>query len=387
MKAKNHPDLLAACALSALPAVGASTLAKMETRFGSLRAAMEAGPEALLRSKDALKLAPEARAYLEELPNLGQLGDWALRTAAQAGARVVLFEDDEYPPALRQLPRPPRLLYVRGRLQPARLRVAVVGSRNADESGLGIARDFGEAFARAGVEVVSGGARGIDTAAHEGALWAQGSSVAVLGCGIDVAYPEENRGLFDRLADGAGAVISELAPGTLPLARNFPRRNRIVAALAQAVVVVRAALRSGALITADHAVALGRPVFAVPGEPGNPLARGPNALLRHPEIRSAPTAVDVLHAMKWPVPQGLERIEAVPDASHHDSPMEQGPDREVLDEVSLRLWRVLDERTPAHVDDLALRSEMSVPLLLQKLLRLELKGLVIQRPGKYFLRR
>ena len=383
-------DVLAACALSAVPAVGASTLANIARRFGSLRAAMDAGPAALVSAAGELRLQPEARAYLAGGPDLSRLGEWALRTAKDAGARVVLFGDPGYPPALRQLPSPPPLLYVRGELAPSRLRVAVVGSRNPDEGGMQIARSFGDAFARAGVEVVSGGARGIDTGGHEGALWGEGRSVAVLGCGIDVPYPVENQDLFDRLATGAGALVSEFAPGTPPLARNFPRRNRIVAALSQAVVVVRAALRSGALNTADHAAALKRRVFAVPGDPGNPIATGTNALLRNPVVRPAPGPLDVLEAMGWPVPAGLDRIETRPDASHYQV---QSPDesrgaleREVLDEESLRLWRLLDERTPAHVDDLALRSQMATPLLLRRLLELELKGMVVQRPGKYFLR-
>src|SRR5207253_2190146 len=140
--------------------------------------------------------------------------------------------DDGYPARLRATPNPPRLLYVRGHLAPEARRVAVVGSRDVDEGGRDLAQDFGDGFARAGVEVVSGGARGIDAAAHEGALWGQGTSIAVLGSGIDVVYPSDNRRLFDRLANGGGALISELAPGTQPMPRNFSRRNPTGAGLA-----------------------------------------------------------------------------------------------------------------------------------------------------------
>jgi DNA processing protein len=385
-----RPEVVAACALSAVPAVGAKALKRIASHFGSLRAALERGPAGLIAAAGTLRLAAEARAYLADGPDLPRLGRWALQTARDAGARVILLGDSGYPPALRDLESPPPLLYVRGELVPRRLRAAVVGARNADEAGLELARSFGDAFARAGVEVVSGGARGIDTAAHEGALWGEGTSIAVLGCGIDVPYPVENRELFDRLASGGGAVISEFAPGTPPAPRNFPRRNRIVAALADAVVVVRAALRSGALITLDHAAVLKRALFAVPGDPRDPIAAGPNALLRDDRVRPAPSPADVLSRMGWPIPPGLERIEPPSDASHQagQAPSQlEGPDREVLDERCLRVWRLLDERTPAHVDDLALRSEMAPSLLLGKLLQLELKGLVVQRPGKYFLRR
>lgn len=389
------PDVLAACALSSIPGVGASTLARIAATFTSLRQALGEGPAGLLAAAGKLRLKPEARDYLAHGPDLARLGLWAVDAAKKAGARVVLLGDEWYPRGLRDLPSPPPLLYVRGHLVPEALRAAVVGSRDAAEDGLELARSFGDALARSGVQVISGGARGIDTAAHEGAFWGQGTSVVVLGCGIDVPYPPENAGLFDRIAGGRGAVISEFAPGTPPSGKNFPRRNRIVAALAQCVVVVRAAMRSGALITADHAAALQRRIFAVPGDPRDPMAAGPNALLRSASVHAAPTPLDVLQAMGWPIADELKRTEPAAGASHEAGPgfpvgrqaPSPPPERELLDEASLRLWRLLDERTPAHVDDLALRSQIASPLLLRKLLELELKGMVVQRPGKYFLRR
>jgi DNA processing protein len=299
---------------------------------------------------------------------------------------VVLLSDAKYPARLRQIPNPPPLLYVRGTLAADARRVAVVGSRAVDEEGLEVARSFGDGLARAGVEVVSGGARGIDTAAHEGALWGEGRSIAVLGCGIDVAYPSENRELFERLATGAGAIVSEFPPGTQPMAQNFPRRNRTVAGLSHAVVVVRAALRSGALITASHAADAQLPIFAVPGDPANRKAEGPNALLRAGVAKTAVGPADVLRELGWPVPEDL----AVDDAPHSASLASNLPDErtdEVLDATGVRLWRLLDETTPAHVDDLALRAQIPAAEALGKLAELELKGMAVQRPGKYFLRR
>src|SRR5919201_3803347 len=381
------PEVLAACALSAVPGLGASTLARIAARFHSLEAAVEQGPRRILEASEHLQLKPEARQYLAQGPNLRELGVWALSAAREAGARVLLLEDPQYPKRLRRIPNPPRILYVRGSLAPQIRRIAVVGARDVDEGGLMLAHAFGDMFARAGVEVVSGGARGIDAAAHEGALWAQGTTIAVLGCGIDVVYPSENGRLFDRLANGGGALVSEFAPGTQPMPRNFPRRNRTVAALSDAVVVVRAARRSGALITAAHAAAHPTRVFAVPGDPADPRAEGPNDLLRDGRAKLATGPADVLMALEWPVP-------ALPDpddASHSTVPASNatgerpGTDTEIVDATGAKLWRLLDERTPAHVDDLALRAQIPAHQVLGKLAELELKGMVVQRPGKYFL--
>jgi DNA processing protein len=387
---RTGPDVLAACALSAVPGLGATTLARIAQAFPSLQAAVEEGPAGLLAREGELQLRPEARQYLAQGPDLLELGNWALKAARAAGARVVLLEDVEYPESLRHIAHPPRLLYVRGRLRAQARRIAVVGARDADEADQALAHGFGDLFARAGVEVVSGGARGIDAAAHEGALWAQGTSIAVLGSGIDVVYPWENRHLFASLVNGGGAVVSEFAPGTQPMPKNFPRRNRTVAGLSRAVVVVRAAARSGALITAQHAASQGREVFAVPGSPADRRAEGPNGLLHDGKARLATGPADVLMALGWPVPEQP----ASPDASHLPAAASKGPaaskahtDTELVDATGVKLWRLLDERTPAHVDDLALRAQIPAHQVLGKLAELEMKGMVLQRPGKYFLRR
>ena len=390
------PGVVAACGLAAVPALGASSLQRIAQAFGSLHEAVEQGPRAIVRANEQLKLRQEALDYLARDPDLEELGLWAVGAAKAAGARVVLLDDEWYPARLREIANPPPLLYVRGSLAPEARRVAVVGSREADEQGLEIARSFGDALARAGVTVVSGGARGIDSAAHDGAFWGSGPSVAVLGCGIDVVYPPENGDLFDRIARGPGAVVSEFPPGTQPLPANFPRRNRTIAGLSDAVVVVRAALQSGALITANHAAKENRRIFAVPGDPSNPQAAGPNELLRTRAVSAVTSALDLLDHMQWPIPDAL--LAPPPDESRRSvdpgfpsSPVREAEkpqtDEQVVDEESLRLWRLLDERTPAHVDDLALRARMTASEALQKLSELELKGMCVQRPGKYFLRR
>src|SRR5260221_2310316 len=259
------PDVVAACGLSAVPALGASSLARIALEFGSLHEAVEAGPRAIAERNAKLKLKQEALDYLERDPDLEELGAWAVGAAKAAGARVVLLGDEWYPPRLREIANPPPVLYVRGSLVAEARRVAVVGSREPDEQGMEIARSFGDALARAGITVVSGGARGVDTAAHDRAFWRSGPSVAVLGCGIDVVYPPENGEIFERIARSAGAVVSEFPPGTPPTQQNFPRRNRTIAGLCDAIVVVRAALQSGALITANHAAQAGGGDSAGPG--------------------------------------------------------------------------------------------------------------------------
>ena len=382
------PDVLAACALSSVPGVGASTLARIVDRFHSLRQAVDEGPGRLLEQGDDLRLNTEARQYLAQGPDLRELGLLAWEAARKVGARVLLLGEESYPAQLRRIVKPPRLLYVRGNLAAQARRVAVVGSRAADEAGLDLAQTFGDAFARAGVEVVSGGARGIDAAAHVGALWGQGSSIAVLGCGIDVIYPPDNKDLFARLANGGGAIVSEFPPGSPPAPKNFPRRNRTVAGLSHAVVVVRAARGSGALITAAEARRKGIPVFAVPGNPDNPLSEGPNGLLRDQQAKLATDPSDVLRELGWPLPSLPPPIDDAPHPGAAASNGGQGgSDRQALEAKDVELWRLLDERTPAHVDDLARRAQIPAREALGRLAELEMKGMVVQRPGKYFLRR
>jgi len=208
------------------------------------------------------------------------LVDRQINLMARAGARVSLRWDDEYPAALRNVPMPPPALFVRGRLPasdaPA---VAIVGTRKPSVAGARFARELAHTLSLLGVAVVSGMARGIDTAAHEGALAADGLTVAVLGTGVDVVYPPENASLMQRIA-ASGGVVSEQLCGTQAFSYVFPRRNRIISGMCDAVVVVEGGARSGALITAKWALEQGREVGAVPGFPGHFRSEGPNQLLK-----------------------------------------------------------------------------------------------------------
>jgi DNA processing protein len=281
--------------------------------------------------------------------------------------RTIRPGDGQYPDRLARIAERPEWLRVRGALGAGR-RVAIVGSRGPDEYGESMARELGAGLARAGVSVVSGGAAGIDAAAHAGALEAGGHTVAVLGTGVDVPYPASNRALFERLLASGGALVSEQEDGTPAYPGNFPRRNRIVSGLAEAVVVVQARARSGALITADWARSQGVPVLAVPGDVRDALSEGPLALLRG-GAGVAAGARDVLAAI------GL-----APGAPGPQLPLPALGARETA------LLAALGRR-PRHADEVARAAGLGMGAALAGLLELELEGLCEQRPGHYFLRR
>ncbi len=281
-------------------------------------------------------------------------------------ARTIRPGDGQYPDALARIPERPDVLRLRGSLGGGR-RVAIVGSRLPDEYGVDLSRSISAGLSRAGVSVVSGGALGVDGAAHEAALEAGGHTVAVLGTGVDVAYPARHRDLFERILEAGGALVSEQPDGTPGLKQNFPRRNRIVSGLSEAVVVVRAGEGSGALITAAWARAQGVPVFAVPGDVRDPLSAGTTALLRG-GARMAASADDVLVAL------GL------------DAPPERQLPLPALGAEESALLAALARR-PRHADDVARAAGLAPGAALAGLLALEVQGLCEQRPGHYFLRR
>jgi DNA processing protein len=368
--------------------MGGATLARVAQAFGSLSAALQAGPGALVAKAGGLGLRKQAIEFLARHPDLERLGAWAVSAARAAGARILTPAHPSYPALLRQIENPPMVLYVRGDLSDEPRRVALVGARAADEPALRLAGELGEELARAGVQIISGGARGVDAAAHAGALWGGGTTVAVLGSGIDVPYPPENGELFDRLANGGGALVSEFPPGTPSARANFPRRNRTIAGLAHATVVVRAAAASGALITARHAAVHRRPIFAVPGEPDDELAAGPAHLLAAGLAAEVHCAADILRLLGWPVPEQLASRQAAarPSLQNAAGSPDGVPVRETLEGPALRVWELLDGGRPVHVDILANRAELRPQEALRTLTELELKGLIHQEPGKYFLR-
>jgi len=282
-------------------------------------------------------------------------------------ARTIRPGDGHFPSTLAQIAGAPGSLRLRGDLGRPAARVAIVGSRATDRYGRDTARRLARGLARAGVSVVSGGALGIDAAAHEGALEAGGHTVAVLGCGLAVTYPASHRDLFARIVEAGGALLSEYEDGVHGTRWTYPERNRIVSGLSDAVVVVRAGAESGALITAAHARAQGVPVLAVPGDVDEPLAAGPNGLLKE-GARVVTDAADVLELL------GLA------PGTQAELPLAG------LDPSARALLAALTT-APRHADAVAQAAGLAPGPALAGLLRLELEGLCEQRPGMTFVRR
>ena len=328
-------------------------------------------------------------------------------------ARLVRWTDDEYPPNLKQIADPPPYLIARGVLEPNDTAcVAVVGARAASEAGLRMAQRLGFELAARGFVVVSGLARGIDGAAHRGALEAGGRTVAVLGCGIDVAYPPEHRALAAAIVEGRGAILSELPLGTAPLPENFPSRNRILSGLSLGVVIVEAAEKSGSLITARMALEQDRQVFAVPGSPLSGKTRGSNRLLREGAVLVecvedvledlAPQMVGKASTPKESTPMEPTPTErAAPPASQAASmvagrrdsrgqssvAITAGGSANLVEETTKDIQTILDCLTDAqklHVDAVIETCHLPPQTVLNLLLELELRGLVVQHPGKLF---
>ena len=283
--------------------------------------------------------------------------DSAGQVRVDALAMRVGSDDAQFPAALRFIPSPPEILWCSGRLpQPGQRVFAVVGARAATRAGCDRAKDLARGLAQAGAAIVSGGALGIDAAAHEGALAEFAPTFAVLGCGTDVVYPDRHQDLFRRIA-ATGGLLSEYPPGTPPRRGQFPARNRIIAGLAEAVVIVEAAFRSGALITASLARAFGRPLFAVPGSPGT------DALLRSGRALPAASSDVVLGVL------------AGESTGPVTAPRE--PDRfaAILDAMQLGI------NSPA---DLCRQVGMALPSLLAVLAEAELEGFVKRAAGNTY---
>lgn len=303
-------------------------------------------------------IGPEAVQGLED-GSARRAADRVCDRAMAKGQRVIALGTAAYPASLAALYDPPPVLFARGALLPAVRRVAVVGARGATPYGRSLARDLGRGLAARGVEVVSGLARGIDGAAHEGALAGRGTTLAVLGSSLDIVYPAEHDALAGRI-EASGALLSELPPGTPPSPSQFPSRNRIIVGLSEAVVVVEAGARSGALITARVALDEGRDVLAVPGRPTDPLAHGPNLLLRDGAvlIRGVQDVLDHL---------GLPSSTGAPTEPGSDSILEK-----------------LAGSAPKSVDQLTVETGLAPYLLLARLGELELEGRIERLPGTLF---
>ena len=354
-------ERLAWVGLSMVKGIGPARFRRLVAHFGSAQAAWQASRGALLAARLPEGVA-DALLGLRSRLNLRLLWEqWQ-----QQGIAVLTWEDGEYPQRLKRIDSPPPVLYVRGRLQDGDdWAVAVVGTRKMSAYGRRVAEDVAAVLARHGVTVVSGLARGVDATAHRAALRGGGRTLAVLGSGVDVIYPPEHRRLAAEIAN-QGALLSEFPPGSKPEAGNFPQRNRIIAGLSLAVVVVEAGRKSGALITASFAADQGRDVFAVPG---NIYAGG-------------------CEGTNWLLSQGaapLTRPEDVLDALDVTLLTRQREARRTLpeDTTERRLLDLLGEE-PLHLDEISARSGLPVAQVTATLTLMELKGLVRQVGGMQY---
>jgi DNA processing protein len=285
-----------------------------------------------------------------------------LRATDEAGARFAGPGDDDYVDRLLDLSDPPAAIFVIGTAVPSQPScVAIVGSRHASALGREVATGFARGLAGVGLCVVSGAARGIDEAAHVGALAAAGRTIAVLGAGIDHPYPRAGRGFLSRIVGAGGTLIAEYPPSVPPHARNFPARNRLIAAIASAVVVVEGVDKSGSRITADHALDLGRDVYAVPGPITSPLSATPHAL-----IRDGATLARGLDDI-------LDGLGVTARLATEPPPSLEGPD--------VAAWNALE--VPALPDAVARRLGVSIPEAIEVLTGLELRGLIRSVGGRY----
>jgi DNA processing protein len=343
--------------------VGPITFRRLLHRYGTAARALAALPELARRAGKSRLQVCSAEAAEREMAALAALG-----------GRLVLWQDALYPPALAALDDAPPVLSVHGDAALlARPAVSVVGSRNASANGVRFARMLAEDLAAAGYVIVSGFARGIDAAAHEGGL--KTGTIGVFAGGVDVVYPSENKPLHARLLAGAGALISEMPLATAPLAQHFPKRNRIISGLALGVVVVEAAPRSGTLITARRALEQGRELFAVPGSPLDPRTRGANDLIRQGAtlIQGADDVLEVLAPMRERPPPSPVSV-AEPDS-------EPASVSESEAESARRAILGLLSPSPTPVDEIIRQCQLCTAVALTALLELELSGQLQRHSG------
>ena len=359
----------ACIALNMLPTMGPVRLRKLLEVFEA--------PERILSAKrDALRAVEGiGREVVEQITNWETLVDLPaeLQRIRDFGAEVITAHSPVYPKQLREIHSPPIVLYVWGELtERDQHAIAVIGSRRTTHYGLESAKKLSYQLAYAGLTVISGLARGIDTAAHQGALAAKGRTVAVIGSGLLKLYPPENAGLAEKIRSGNGAVVSEFSMEIEPDRQTFPMRNRIISGWSQGLLVVEAGANSGALISVAQALEQGRNVYAVPGHINAPSAIGSNRLIQQ-GAKLVMDASDILDDLQILLPETkpspAATVRALPELSEEE--------RRVYDSI---------RETETSIDDISTKAELPSGTVSSTLLRLELKKLVKQLPGKYFVK-
>jgi DNA processing protein len=372
--------LLEWLALSLTPGLGPTKSRKLVEHFGSPEAVFRA-PLTELESTGIQAVSAQSLATGKS----AELAREEVARAATAGATLVSIDDPSYPPRLREIYDPPLILYVRGNLEVlTRPGIAMVGTRHPTPYGTGMAERLSSDLAAQGLVIISGMARGVDTASHRGAISAKGKTLAVFGTGVDVIYPKENSRLAEQILALGGAIISEFALGTFAAPQNFPIRNRIISGMSVGVLVVEAAEYSGTRITARCALEQNREVFAVPGNVTNKNSWGPNTLIKQ-GAKLVATWEDVWEDLPADV-----RLALTPTTSPESpgaSSASLFPD-ERLPPHEKRILGLLKADESTHIDEIVdrLESEMSSSEIFAALFELELAGKIRQMPGKNFVK-
>ena len=355
--------------LGSIPGIGAVKSKKLLEFFGN--------PNSVFTAKeiDFAGLSFLTRADIANLVNKGNREKVKkhIEDINANDIKIITFEDESYPEYLKNIYDPPVILYMKGNMPEEEKYLAVVGSRKATSYGLNMAEVVSRELSKCGITVVSGMARGIDTFAHKGSLSAGGRTVAVLGCGLDIVYPYENKKLMEKIIE-SGACLSEFLPGTQPVAGNFPARNRIISGMSMGVIVIEAGERSGSLITANCALEQGREVFALPGNVNSLNSTGTNKLIK--EGAKMVTSLEDI----------LEEIGAYFSDDNKDSFTKKLKDDKLLKGLDKDEVKVVEclKLEPAHIDSIANKTGLNIKVINSLVVMLELKGLVEQLPGKIY---
>lgn len=366
-------------ALNMVPGVGAVTFRKLLNAIGSPEQVFAAAPAQL---KAIPGISEKVVQHITQF-NVSDLVQKEFEAITRRQVSLLTWDDVSYPQALKTIFDPPPVLYLRGNpLQPHDIMVAVVGSRKATTYGRTTAEKLCSELALKGVTIVSGMARGIDSAAHKGALKAGGKTIAVLGCGVDVVYPPENEKLYAEIIE-KGTLLSEFPMHTKPDRGNFPSRNRIISGMCLGTVVVEAGIESGALITADMALEQGRDVFAVPGNINSPSSQGTNRLIKQ-GAALVEHADDILQVLSLPIARDLNQI-ASDTAIQPELPFTPSVPPPDLTGDEQCLYNLLSTQ-PMHIDELTIQSHLPSGTVSALLMMLEMKNVIRQLAGKMFVR-
>lgn len=356
-------------ALQQVPGLGARRFLRLVQIFGSPQAVWEAPDNELLTIEGLGKAISNLLQWRRQVKP-----ESLMAKLDSAGIKVLTLADEAYPLELKRIYDPPPVLYWRGsRLPGQELRIAIVGTRRATAYGLKVAEQLAEELAAAGVGVVSGLARGIDAAAHRGAIKGGGPTWGILGCGVDVVYPPEHRELYHKVMD-YGAIISEYPPGTRPEAGHFPARNRLISGLTRGTVVVEAAAKSGALITADLALEQNRDVFAVPGPVTSRYSQGTNELIKQ-GARVVTGAADIL--AEYGSEYEIDSLWQLTPQEYRAEAALTAAEEKIMAGLSV---------VPVHLDAILATTGLSPGDANTALLQLEMRKLIRRLPGGFYLR-